>query len=212
MTPLEWDKIEERKFETGIDRGVLYRIDGTFATVWNGLVSVAETGSSETKSYYYQGLKVHERHVPGAYSAKVEAFTYPDLLDELTGIIPYASGVRVHDGRPEPFHLCYRTRIGDPVDGIDHGYKLHLVYNVLAKPEGFSSKTVGEAIEPNLFAWTLSGMQKSVDAGQPIDHISIDSTDADPVVLQALEDKLYGTIAFDPDIPPPDNVLENFAP
>ena len=67
--------------ETGIDRGVLYLREGG-AVPWNGLISVAETKSSrEVKSYYLDGVKYLDHHVPGSYAASLSAFTYPDELE-----------------------------------------------------------------------------------------------------------------------------------
>ncbi len=207
MAKLIWDLIEDRRYEIGIDRGVLYT-NSRPAVVWNGLVSVAETGSPEVKSYYYQGLKVLERIVAGSYSAKIEAFTYPDILDEITGVVSESPGIRVHDSRSESFHLTYRTLIGNPSDGVDHGYKIHLVYNLQAIFDNVASKTLGENIEPTLFSWTISGMQKFFGSGsQPLDHISIDSRAVDPSFLEDLEEQLYGTIASDPTIPDPTTLI-----
>jgi hypothetical protein len=36
---------------------------------------------------------------------------------------------------PSCFILSYRTLVGNDIDGTDHGYKVHIVYNVLGHPE-----------------------------------------------------------------------------
>ena len=53
MTKLEWDKVDERLYEVGLDHGVLYVpstpgvYDNGFA--WNGLVSLEEDfGNDQT--------------------------------------------------------------------------------------------------------------------------------------------------------------------
>lgn len=201
MTALVWDKLEERRFETGIDRGVIYPSWGP-VSVWNGLVSVTETGSREVKEYYYEGLKVFERVVPGAFSGKIEAYTYPDILDLMTGVEDWAPGVYVHDSISTRFHLCYRTRVSTALDE-DHGYKLHLVYNLLANPDDVARKTIGADVEASTFSWSVSGIQTHIENGQPLDHISIDSTKADPAQLQAIENQLYGTATTNPQMPDP---------
>ena len=47
--PLVWDKVGERLFETGVDRGVLYvpNAAGVYDTgvAWNGLTTVTESPS-----------------------------------------------------------------------------------------------------------------------------------------------------------------------
>jgi len=206
VTRIDWDQITDRTFETGIDRAVLYTAERP-AAAWNGLTAVTETGSPETKEYFYEGLKVLVRVIPGAYSGKIEAVTYPDVLDEITGTLSHSAGIRVHYARAEPFHLTYRTRIGNPIDGTDHGYKIHLVYNLLASFDDIAAKTIGETTEATPFSWSVSGMQKFVVDGRPADHISIDSRLVDPEWLANLENDLYGTDLTAPFIPLPSSVL-----
>ena len=140
MTAIVWDQVGERRYETGIDRGVLY-IPGTsftdpsIAVPWNGLVSVVEKETGSSKPYFLDGVKYMERYSPGAYEATIEAYTYPDQLDELLGNVEIASGARIHDQRRNRlFNLTYRTRIGNDLDGTDHDYKIHLIWGILALP------------------------------------------------------------------------------
>lgn len=207
MAELAWDEIVDRTYQTGIERGVLYPASGP-AVVWNGLTTITETNGAELKEYYYQGLKMLVRSVPDAYLAKIDAITYPDLIDELTGIIERSPGVRVHDGRSSRFHLCYRTRIGNPIDGVDHGYKLHLVYNLIATPTDVNSQTIGAQIDPGSFSWDVKGVQLLRDEnGQPLDHISLDSREIDSGVLAVIEAQLYGTPGSDPGMPDPYDIV-----
>jgi hypothetical protein len=156
MTVLEWDKIGDRRYETGVDRGVLFLPDGP-AVPWNGLTSVTETLSREVKSYYVDGTKFMDHHVPGSYSAKLAAFTYPDELETLLGMTEYAPGVFLHDQRTKLFHLSYRTLIGNDVDGTDHGYKVHVVYNILAIPSDKTMNSLSNQVSVEPFEWDLSG-------------------------------------------------------
>lgn len=58
MAILEWDKVGERTYQAGLDRGVLYLNDGTVVP-WNGLISVEESSDAELKSFYLDGVKMH---------------------------------------------------------------------------------------------------------------------------------------------------------
>ncbi len=53
---LEWDKIGERFYETGVDKGVLYPFSeaNKYATgvAWNGLSAVNENSSGESHLHY----------------------------------------------------------------------------------------------------------------------------------------------------------------
>lgn len=194
MSKLEWGKIEDRTFETGVERGVLYPLDGP-GVAWNGIVSVTEKVSREIKSYYLDGIKFLDHAVPGAYSAKLSAFTYPEELDKIQGVHEWIPGVRVHDQRMGMFHLSYRTLIGDPLDGLDLGYKLHLVYNLTANPSDSAFESLSNQVAANTFDWDISGIQTSMWGIRPANHLSFDSRYMDPTLLANLEAKLYGTNA-----------------
>lgn len=199
MTALEWDMIGERFFETGINRGVLFTSDGD-AYVWNGLTTVTENTEREVKSYYMDGIKYLDHHVPGSYAAKLEAFTYPEILDDLTGTMRYAPGVYLHDQRAQVFHLSYRTGVGNDLNA-ELGYKLHLVYNVMAIPSGAALGTIGDNVEPGQFSWDLSGTPPVMFGARPTSHIHLDSRSISPELLTTLESVLYGTEDDDPTLP-----------
>lgn len=199
MTALEWDRTGERFFENGLDRGVLYTIEG-LAVVWNGLTSITENPSQELKSYLMDGVKYLDHHVPGSYSAKLEAFTYPDVLDELTGTAAYAPGVYLHDQSARVFHLAYRTMIGNDLDTL-FGYKLHIVYNVMAMPSGANLGTIADKADLVKFSWDLTATPPQMSGARPTSHISLHSLTVDPTLLETIEDLLYGTSEVDPALP-----------
>jgi hypothetical protein len=200
MTALEWDKVGERRYQTGIDRGVLYPRSGE-AVPWNGLVSINETKSREVKSYYLDGVKYLDHHVPGSYAATLSAFTYPDELEELLGTPQYAPGVFVHDQTAKLFHLAYRTLVGNDTEGTEHGYKLHIVYNVLAVPADATSESLSDSVGLSPFDFALTGTPPTMFGIRPTSHISLDSRLVDPLILTAVEELIYGTDAVDPALP-----------
>ena len=199
MTALVWDQVGERRYETGVDRGVLFTIDGD-AFSWNGLTNVTEETGREVKAYWMDGIKYLEHHVPGAYSAKMEAYTYPDILDELMGIERYAPGVYLHDQRAKSFHLSYRTGIGNDIDQ-SLGYKLHIIYNVMAVSSDFALSTIGENVEPVTFSWALSGTPPQMFGARPTSHISLNSRFIGAELLTSIETLLYGSADADSTLP-----------
>lgn len=200
MTKLVWDKIEDRIFEAGIDHGVLYPLAGS-GVAWNGIVSISEKTSREIKSYFLDGIKFLDHYVLGTYSAKLQAFTYPKELDEILGMREFIPGVRVHDQPVGMFHLCYRTLIGDPLDGLDLGYKLHLIYNLTANPSDSAFNSLADQMSANTFEWDISGVQTSMWGIRPTNHLSFDSRHTAPAILANLEAKLYGTATTNPSMP-----------
>lgn len=200
MTALAWDQVEDRRYESGIDRGVLYLQDGT-AVPWNGLVSVTENTERGVKSYFLDGIKFLDRHIPGAYSAKLGAFTYPDELDELVGVSQFVPGLFVHDQRAKLFHLSYRTHEGDVIEGAQAEYKIHVIYNVLAIPSSAALNSISNTPAPALFEWLLSGTPPQLFGIRPTSHISLHSRLIDPDLLDMIEGLLYGTDDDPPSLP-----------
>jgi hypothetical protein len=52
MPKLVWDQIGHKTYEGGIDRGVIYSLDGT-VTPWSGLISVSENFNHSTTPIYF---------------------------------------------------------------------------------------------------------------------------------------------------------------
>lgn len=201
MTELVWDKVGERFYQTGIDRGVLYLRDGT-AVPWNGLVSVEDAANSEVKSIYLDGIKISENVTPGEFSGKLTAFTYPDEFDVVVGVAESMPGLFYHEQPSKSFHLSYRTKIGNDVVGDDYGYKIHLLYNLVAAPDSHVFETQKIPVNDlSTFSWALSGVPPMISGRRPTVHISIDSTKASSRIMEGIESILYGTSVLSPRIP-----------
>lgn len=196
---LAWDQVGDRRFESGIDRGVLY-LDDDLIVPWNGLVSLAETLGYDIKSYYVDGVKYLDHQMLGSFAGSLQAFTYPDELEDFLGIKTFAPGVYAHDQRPKPFTLCYRTGVGNDVSA-DLGYKLHILYDIIASPGNNTAGTIKQDTAPQLFDWALSGIPSVVDGIRPTNHISLHSQSLDSELLSNIEDLLYGTDEAGPELP-----------
>lgn len=201
MTVLEWDKVGDRTYQSGIDKGVLYLKDGRVVP-WNGLVSVEDSTDAELKSYYLDGVKILEHVVPGDFAGKLTAITYPEEFDEVLGQRVINTGLIFHEQEFKSFNLAYRTKIGSDSDE-NYGYKIHLLYNIRAIPESHTFQTLSDepGVEP--FSWALTGTPpiSTADGIRPTVHISIDSINARPDLLEAVENILYGTEMTDPRFP-----------
>ena len=213
MSKLVWDKTGERFYETGVKQGVLYpqATGGTYpkGVAWNGLTSVSESPEgAEPEPLYADDIKYLNLMSVEEFKATIEAYTYPDEFAECDGSASIATGVTVGQQKRKAFGLCYRTTLGNDVDGNDHGYKLHLVYGALAAPSEKSYESVNDSPEAATFSWELSTTPVSVskEGFQPTASITIDSTKADKTKLKALEDILYGIEENEPRLPLPDEV------
>lgn len=200
MTAIAWDEIGARRWQTGIDRGVLYTPDGV-AVPWNGLTNLTEDLTREVKSYYLDGVKYLDHHVPGSFKATLQAFTYPDEFDELQGNREYAPGVFVHDQRTQLFNLSYRTMVGDDLGSEPTEYKIHVLYNIQASAAAAGFSSIGASSTPGVFSWDITGTPAQMFGIRPTSHISLDSRRMDPETLAVIEALLYGTDEEDPALP-----------
>ena len=211
---LKWDKVGERLFETGVDRGVLYTPNnGVYdsGVAWNGLVSVSEAPSgAEATAQYADNIKYLNLVSAEEFGATIEAFTYPAEWGQHDGSAAASAGVYVGQQARKPFGLSYRTRLGNDVDGTDFGYKLHLVYGALAAPSEKAYTTINDSPEAITFSWEITTTPVPVEGFKPTAILTIDSTKVTPAALKNLEDALYGTANTAARLPLPDEVLAMF--
>ena len=215
MTVLTWDNTGERTYETGMDRGVLYIPNAGIydeGVAWNGLTAVTESPTgAEATALYADNIKYLNLYSAEEFGATIEAYTYPDEFAQFDGLAAPATGVTVGQQNRGTFGLCYRTKIGNDVDGQDHGYKLHLVYGLTASPSEKAYNTVNDSPEAITFSWQLTSVPVAVTGLKPTSIITIDSTAVDSADLTILENALYGTAGTDPRLPLPDEVIGIFA-
>lgn len=199
MSRLEWDKTGERIYETGTDRGVLYvASNGTYPTgvAWNGLTGVDENPSgAEANAQYADNIKYLELRSAEDFGATVTAYTYPDEFEQCDGSAEPAEGMYIGQQARKMFGMSYRTKIGNDVDGDEHGYYIHLIYGATASPSQRSYKTVNDSPEPIEFSWEVTTTPVNITGYKPVAHVRINSTKADPENLAVLESVLYGANA-----------------
>jgi hypothetical protein len=200
VTRLRWAVPGSRRYETGVDHGVLYPINEP-GVAWSGLISVTESPTGgDPNPFYMDGIKYQNRARPEEYAATLEAYTYPPQFAKCDGTVALVPGLYVAHQRRRPFHLSYRTLIGTDVKH-DYGYRIHLVYNVLASPSERNNTTLGEDPEAITFKWSLSTTPMSILGAKPTAHIILDSNELEPAILMMLEDKLYGSDSDQPSMP-----------
>lgn len=217
MTALSWDQVGDRLYETGVDRGVLFIPDGSGVYsngyAWNGLVTVTETPSgADANPQYADNIKYLNLLSLETFGGTIEAFTYPDEFQQCDGTATPQPGIAVGQQTRKTFGLCYRTRLGNDLEGPDHAYKLHLVYGALASPSQRQYGTINDSPAAITFSWDFQtspvevGTINSV-AYKPTASIIVDSSKVDASALAALEELLYGTAGTDPSMPTPADAI-----
>jgi hypothetical protein len=199
MTQLiQWHKVGEKIYETGVDRGVLYVQDANGAyplgVAWNGLTGVSESPSgAEAEPKYADNIKYLNLVGAEEFGCTIKAFTYPDEFAECDGSKEIADGVMARQQTRKTFGFAYRTMLGNDVSGLDLGYKLHLVYGCLAAPSAKDNATINETPEAMEFSWDVTTTPVVVPGFKPSAKIEIDSTKVAAPDLAAFEAILYGT-------------------
>ena len=203
MARLTWGDPQARRYELGVNRGVIYPVGDT-PIAWNGLISVTESPDAEdAESFYLDGIKYLTVAGQEDFAGTIEAFTRPRALQLQEGF--RASGSLFVDCQPRrPFGLSYRTMIGTDAGGMYSGYKVHLVYNLLLGPAERSYKTIGADVDPLIFSWQFDTTPKHLSGYRPTAHFHVESSDPN---IGALEDVLYGTFAAPPRLPEPAELL-----
>ena len=215
MSKLVWDELDERVIETGTDHGVLFVVknDGSYdkGVVWNGLTGITESNSgAEETALWADNIKYATLRSAEEYGLTIEAYGCPKEFRECDGSATTLGGIVLGQQTRKNFGFSYRTRIGNSVQGIDYGYKLHLVYGCSASPSERSYQTVNESPDAITLSWEVSTTPVPVTGYKPTAHLIIDSTEVNAAKLATLEDLLYGTNNAESSLPSPDEVIAIF--
>lgn len=210
MAKIVWDATSERFYETGIKNCVLYVQENAqypMGVAWNGVTAVSESPSgAEATPLYADNIKYLNLMSAEEFGATLEAYTYPEAFEQCDGSAQLVTGVTVGQQTRKTFGLCYRTEIGDDVQGTARGYKLHIIYGCLASPSQKGYQTINDSPEAISFSWELKTTPVNVTGKSAAATLIIDSRKVNPTKLSQLEDILYGTASADPRLPLPDEI------
>lgn len=200
----KWDQAGERLYETGVNRGMLYKYNkaatGTtkydHGYAWNGLTGVTESPSgAEATALYADNIKYLNLMSAEELGATIEAYMYPEEFAECDGSAYAAAGVKIGQQTRKLFGTSYTTRLGNDEEGDAHDYKIHILYNCLASPSERAYATVNDSPEAITFSWEVTTTPVDVAGFKPTASMEIIASACDPVKLALLEAKLYGVSA-----------------
>jgi hypothetical protein len=216
MTRITWAAPGQKKWKTGVDRGVLFLRDegGVYDTgyAWPGLTNVTESpsGAESNKQYADNGVYANLKSAE-EFGATIEAFNYPPEFERCDGTADLAPGVKAGQQARETFGFSYRVLLGDDLQGDQAGYEIHLIYGADAAPSEVSHATVNDSPELAAFSWEVTTTPvEATNLPRPTAHLTINSTEVDAGDLAALEDIIYGDAGNDPRLPLPDEVESLF--
>ena len=206
MSKLVWDPVGEKRWETGVDRTVLFPMNnnGTHAAgvAWSGITAINESPSgAEPTKIYADNIVYGVLMSPEEDALTVEAFTYPDEYASCIGEAQIASGAVIKQQNHAHFGLAYRTMVGNDTVGTAYGYKIHIFWDCVAGSSEDSNSTINDSPDRKTFSWSVTTLPVAAEGYQPTACMVIDSTTVPAAKLKQIEDLLYGTASAESSLP-----------
>lgn len=209
--PLTWDEAQNRLYEYGVSKGVLFvmKDDGAYdeGKAWNGLINVTDNpeGADVTKLWadgiQYAGIVGAEE-----YHNSIEAYTYPSEFGVCDGSASPIEGMSVGQQPRKKFGMSWRTEIGN-ANTETLGYKIHVAYGLTASPTEKSHDTVNDSPDAATFSWDAEGTPVPMTGYKPTAKLEFDSTKLGEKKMKALENLLYGSTSAASKLPTPNEIL-----
>lgn len=205
MSLLKWDQEGEKKYETGVSKGVLFPWDPTLnngaggygeGVAWNGLTNVTQSPTGgEPEKIYADNTIYLTLMSPEELEGSIEAYTYPDEFAACDGSTSVVKGFNLKQQKRQKFALCYRSEQGTDADP-NAGYKLHIIYGATCSPSERAYETINDSPEAISFSWDFTCVPVATTINdveyKPVASIELDSIElGDKIKL--VEAALYGT-------------------
>ena len=207
---LSWAQLSERFYETGIDRGVLF-VEGQNGVSWSGITEVTESPSGgQAIPYYLDGIKFLNRAEQEEFAGSISAFYSPPEFDECDGSVEPNYGVSLKQQGRKSFSFSFRTKVINAENPAIQHYKIHIIYNAVALPADHSYVTLSADTDLEPLSWKIVTQPLPFPELLPTAHITIDTSKADPAIVDLIEDFLYGTTTTPSVLPSPSDVFDLF--
>jgi hypothetical protein len=177
-------------------------VDGGDGVVWNGLIKISEASTGGTgREFFLDGEKYLNLPSLEEYSATVEVVSFPKEFAPCAGMLKMYPGLYVDSQPRRTFGFSYRTLIGDELQGVSSDYKIHIVYNVLARVSENTHQTSAKSPGFKTYSWQSDAVPEPFIDYKPSSHFVIDTRKVTTEVLLGIEDILYGTELTDSRLP-----------
>lgn len=211
MAKLEWDTDGTRLFEAGVKNGILALINkGTYDTPvpWNGLTSVTDSpDGAEEQPLYADGIKYGAMRSAETFGGTIECYTYPVEFRVCNGFAAVTKGAYIGQQTRNPFGFGYINNVGNDVDGIDYGERLHLIYNCTASPSEEQNQTINDSPEAKNPSFEYTSNPVAVTGFKPTSEFIVDSREVGEAVWKKVTDLVFGTESGEPKFPLPDELI-----
>lgn len=212
MAIITWDEAGSRKYELGVDHGVLYPFaTGKYSTgvAWNGLTKVTQSpDGAEAQDFYGDNIKYGSIRSAETFGGTIECYTYPDAFLACNGEIELVKGITIGQQARQKFGFSYRTMAGDDTMAEPTDYIIHLVYGATASPSESEYESINDSPEAMTFSYDFDTTPIAVKGHKAVSHLKINATTLEPDKLKKITDKLYGAESGEPTLPTPDEIVQ----
>lgn len=206
MSKLTWDDDGKKYYELGVSNVAAF-INGT-GYAWNGVSNVSESPSgADVTTIYADNIKYGSIRGAEKLEGSISAYQTFREFCVCDGRVEAAPGVFVKQQTRKPFGLVYKTKIGDDANGLNSGYKLHIIWNATMSPSSKSHSTISDSPEAVELSYDFTTEPVAITGHKPIASMTIDSRTVTATKLAALETKIYGSTSAEPTLPTPDEVV-----
>lgn len=166
------------RYQYGLDRGRLF-VDNGPSLPWTGLAQVEDKRlDTTTTPLYDDGVKYDILSTPIATGLKVVCYSYPSALDSVTGFRLDSFGI-LYDEQPLGFFsFAYRIM-------TEKGYKIVVIFNVMASPSNLASVTMDTKVDPQQFTFDGECVPTIVN-GRRVARMEFDSTKVSSSLMDAV--------------------------
>lgn len=209
MARLVWDNETERKYTTGVSKGVFFDGNGK-GHAWSGLISVTEKPQTNEPTAIYNSLGQKYDQYGNVAEKKhgLSCYTYPEAMDEFLGYEYLEEvGFSVDERPPKKFHMAYRVELGNGL------YEIHVLLNQIATFGETNRSTLSNSPSLSTITMNLTG---AADPRYGASHIVLDSR---LPITESAETILFGDKFNDSNIndfldaePTWETVAVNYAP
>lgn len=217
MARIEFDKVGERTYTTGIDHVVLYPQVGTAypkGVAWNGITKVSENAEGgDANEIWADNIKYLVLRAIETLKLSIEAYDSPVEFDACDGTAELMPGVKAAQQSRQNFGLSYRTLQGNDTEGTDHNYFITLVYGCSASPSTRDNNTVNDSPEAQSLSWEIDTVPVAINTKvggkslKPTSIITVDAKEVGEEKMAKLESVLYGSESDEPRLPLPDELF-----
>lgn len=200
-TLITWDGQGQKKYELGVDHGVMCRKQTADAiAAWNGLTNVTENPSgAEATDFYADNILYATILSAEKMGLTIECYTYPTEFNGCLGLKQVGpSGTYGFIGQQthEPFDFSWRSKQGDDQNGVKAEGILHIAYGCKAKPSSKAYATIGETPEPATMSYEVTCTPIQDTIGGAVYNTAVFTLDLDSLTstqLTAINNLMYAT-------------------